>query len=366
MNVLHIMDYAAPYKGNFITSIEILEDHLKQSGRKLIYLFPTTARNFEWLIQFEKQGKKVFFIDGSFFSKQIKWSNIKLLLNLIKEEHVNIIHTNFVAHNYSLFLLKKIFKRKVKIIGQFQNHYLLPDNLYRRFKIFITKNTFDKIIGVSNSVVQSILNNSIPKTKVICVFNALAYDRLNNYEKVSISMENEQKIILMFGWPYYRKGVDIAIEIVQQLNAEGQNILLAISLPGGREIVETEIQNKLGKMPAWIKILNAREDVATYYNASDIFISPSREEGYTFAVLEAAYCNCMLAVSTIGGNPQDIPFIGKFECEKPDKFKDVIIDILKKSPEERGIIKRAQKEYVIKAYDINNWAKEICKVYSTY
>jgi glycosyltransferase involved in cell wall biosynthesis len=365
-NVLHIMDYAAPYKGNFINSIEILENKLVQSEIRLIYMFPSQASNFDWVIQLKKEGKPVFFIDRSFFSKRILWGNIKFLLKVIKEEQVDIIHTNFVAHNYSLFLIKNIFNRKVKIIGQFQNHYLLPNNVYRNFKIFVTRNTFDKIIGVSDSVEQSILDVSVPQTKVICIFNSLAYKRLIKYEEISLKKRPNQKTILMFGWPYYRKGVDLALEIITQLNDAGQDILLAISLPGGKEIIENEIQKKIGEIPSWVQLLDAREDVATYYNAVDIFISPSREEGYTFAVLEAAYCNCMIVVSTIGGNPQDIPYSGKFESEKPDKLKEAVIEMLEKNPEEREVINRAQKEYVLKTYDINKWANDIIKIYSLF
>jgi len=39
-SILHIMDYAAPYEGNFIPSIKNLEDHLNKLGWRLIYLFP--------------------------------------------------------------------------------------------------------------------------------------------------------------------------------------------------------------------------------------------------------------------------------------------------------------------------------------
>jgi glycosyltransferase involved in cell wall biosynthesis len=365
MNILHIMDYAAPYKGNFIPSIENLEKHLILSGSKLIYMFPADTVNFGWIKQLEKEGKRILFIDRTFYSKQIKWKNLKCLLQIIKDEHISIIHTNFVAHNYTLFILKNFFNRKVKIIGQFQNHYILPDNLYRNLKIFVTKNTFNKIIGVSDSVEKSLVDLKIPKERVTSIHNSLVSERLMNYNRITLRESVDQKVVLMFGWPYYRKGVDLAIEVIKQLNVEGRDVLLAISLPGGKEIIEMEIQKKLGEIPTWVRLLNAREDVATYYNEADVFISPSREEGYTFAVLEAAYCDCMIIVSEIGGNPQDIPLIGKFENENSDKLKEVIIEMLEKTPEEKGAINKIQREYVLNKYDIDKWSERIINIYST-
>ena len=45
-NILHIMDYAAPYRGNFIRSIQFLEKEVESDGGHLIYLFPIKAKNY--------------------------------------------------------------------------------------------------------------------------------------------------------------------------------------------------------------------------------------------------------------------------------------------------------------------------------
>ena len=300
-----------------------------------------------------------------FFSKQIKFKNIRYLLDIIEQEQIDIIHTNFIEYNYSLFLIKNIFHRNIKIVGQFQNHYLPPNNIYRNFKIFITKNIYDKIIGVSSSVEKSILDAGIPEKKITCIHNSLAHTRLNNYETISLADDTTQKVILMFGWPFHRKGVDIALDVVKEMNEKGHNILLAISLSGGQNVIEEQIKQKLSEIPKWVKLLNAREDVATYYNAAKIFISPSREEGLTFAVLEASYCKCMVIVSEIGGNPQDIPFIGKFKIEDTLQFKKEIEKFLQKSEKEINEINSMQKEFVTTNYNIVNWAKSIVSIYNS-
>jgi len=362
-NILHLIDFCAPYRGNLLESLNYLDTCLKSEGSESVYLFPKISKELDWAKEMQKSGRKLYFIDPSFFSKKIKLKNIRFLTRILKENKISVIHTNFAVYNYTLFITKKFVYRSIKIIGQFQNHYILPDNIIKRFKVFVTSHTYDKIIGVSESVVESILDTSIPGNKVTCIFNSLAPSRLNISENVQLRSRTGQKVILMFGWPYYRKGVDIAIDAIMQMNSDGSDLMLAISLAGGKNIIENEIKKKLGTIPDWIKILDPREDIATYYHASDLFISPSREEGYTFAVLEAAYCGCMIAVSSIGGNPKDIPYTEIFESENSGKMKDCIMRILNWDELEINKIRKVQREYVLMHYSIKDWADSILNIY---
>ena len=141
--ILQLMDYAAPYEGNFIPSIENLGEHLIKSGDRLIYMFPVEAKNLEWVIRLKNRGKIIYFIERSFFSKKIKINNISYLLKVIKNEHVDIIHTHFVAYNYTLALLKMLLIRRVLVVGNFMNEFHPPMNKFRLIKIFITKTSFD-------------------------------------------------------------------------------------------------------------------------------------------------------------------------------------------------------------------------------
>jgi glycosyltransferase involved in cell wall biosynthesis len=279
-NILHIMDYAAPYRGNFIRSIQFLEKEVESDGGHLIYLFPIKAKNLDWVELLIKEGGSVYFIQNTFFFKKIVFTNIKLIRSIIRSEHISIIHTHFMNYNYSLFLLKFLFYTRAKIIGHFHNHFLPPRNKYRKLKILITNFTYDLIIGVSEPVAISIKDAGIKTNKILCIYNALDFSRLDICEQMSFSDDIKRKVIMMFGWPFHRKGVDIAIEAVSQLYMEKSNILLVISLAGEKEVFENEIINRLGQIPSWLSIIEPRDDVASYYNATDIFLSASREEGF--------------------------------------------------------------------------------------
>lgn len=364
LTILQIMDYAAPYKGNFIPSVLNLEEHLNLSGSRMILMFPLTAQKVDWVVELQRDRKAIYFIDNSFFSKRVRFANIKKLKEIIMKENVNIIHTHFVAYNFTLALMKSCFIPKVKIVGNFMNEFLPPLNIYNKFKVFITKITFDKIIASSEGVKKSVLNAGINTKKVITIYNALDVKHLQTYDLLNLKDNDSQKIILMFGWTFHRKGVDIAIRAIRELIEEKKNLRLVIAMAGGQEIIKNEIMKLLGNLPVWITLLGPEQNVATYYNSSDIFLSSSREEGFTYSVLEASYCNAMIIVSEIEGHPLDIPFIGKFAGEKIDKLKEAISGMLEKTLEERRVIKEAQKEYVIRKYDINEWSEDVINVYS--
>lgn len=358
------MDYAAPYKGNFIRSIQSLKKQFVKNGGRLIYLFPFSAQNLDWISDLRKEEENIYFIDNSFFSKKISYKNIKLVTDIFRKERIDIIHTHFVSYNYSLFLIKTFFVRKIYIMGHFHNEFHPPRNLMRRVRIFVVKMTFDLIIGVSQSVAKSVKKSGIKAEKVTCILNAIEFNRLDIFEQISLIEKNNQKIVLMFGWPFHRKGVDIAIEAIKQLNVENNNILLAISLAGGNDLFESEILNQLGEIPPWIKIIPPRDDVATYYNACDIFLSAGREEGLNYSVIEAAYCNCAVIVSAIPGNPQDIPFSIKYEVEDVFQLKESIKGFINKPKAEINQQKIVQKEYVSRVYDLSGWVESVIKNYS--
>lgn len=361
-SILLIMDYAPPYRGNFISSIEFLQKQLQKKDCQFVYLFTDKAKYLDWVIDLQKNNK-IYFIDNSFFSKKIKLKNIKTFTTIIKKENISIIHTHFIAYNFTLCILKLFFLKRIKFIGHFHNQFHFPNNIYSKIKVLANNITFDLTIGVGYSVAEGLCEAGIKKSKVTYIVNAIDFDRLDTYEKIILANNPKQKVVLMFGWIFHAKGVDIAIEAIRQLIEEGNDIMLAISLSGGNPIFEKEICNQIGNIPSWIKILPPRNDIATYYNAANIFLSAGREEGLNYSVIEAAYCQSLLIVSNIPGNPQDIPHILKYEVEDIASLKLLIREALNKTTEETRSIKIDQKEYVMKAYNLEQWSEEMMKLY---
>ena len=89
-NVLHICDFSAPYRGNFIDSIESLEKY--QIGIKNHYLFPARARQTsakDWIEGLNKKETVAYIQEEKLFDV------ITQFLHIIKKHKINRIIRHF-------------------------------------------------------------------------------------------------------------------------------------------------------------------------------------------------------------------------------------------------------------------------------
>lgn len=359
-NILQIIDYAAPYKGNFILSMEMLEAHWKPYG-KMVFIMPDVAQSIAWVGEFS-QKHKVYFISRKFYSKKISFVLIKQVTDIVRQEKIQVIHAHFIQANYNLFLAK-LFLQNVRFVVTLHNHYLLQGRLWW-LKKWVFKCTYNCIIGVGESVSNSALALGVEVNKVVTVRNCIVFSRLDNYKVYDFTERGQyNKTILMFGYPWYRKGVDIVVKAIQELN-KAYSIRLLINLTGQIEDTKCKINDLLGCIPDWILFLPPIENSADYFQSVDLFISAGREEGLCYSAIEAAYCECDVICSNIQGNPLDITKIGIYDTENIEQLVEQIKVVFEKNKEKRSEDKKIQRQYVLDSYDIDKWAERIIKCYS--
>ena len=354
-NVLLICGYAAPYKGNFIPSLEYLEDTYKEG--KMIYMFPENAKNVVWMDDF-KENHRVYFMSMGFFGKKVNGKILKELKDILQIENIKIIHTHFLMYNYSLFVARHTFARKIKMIAHIHNQFAIPSTKSAPIKKFVMENTYDTIIGVSKSVAEG-LNRQIKHKDITYIDNAICFSRLDNYEKISLRDNENQKVVLMAGWPALVKGVDIAAEAISNLREGGNEIKLCIMQSGDFEQTRKCVSAAIGYFPDWVQILPPREDVATYYNAADVFLSASRMEAFSYCLVEAAYCSPMLITSNTPG-PSDLQIenMVRFVSENVDDLIRRLQDLLNNP---KDIISR--RDSICKIYNLQHWCEQVIAVY---
>lgn len=359
MNILQIADYAAPYRGNFIACLETLREELEKNDCKMIYLFPEKAKKYRWVQ--ELINLKV--TDIYFYTNNVL-KNFFLIIRIVKKHHINIFHVHFRNIKIALpvtlahFLFKNTFYF-THLHGEYRKSSLFREYLRR----IARWNTF--YIACSKPVFNQIIQAGINRSRVFCIENAVDFSRLDKYEILTndrFGLDNDTKKILIFGYNWYIKGVDIALEAVKDLVEENKKIVLLISVAANRGALENYIINKFGQIPKWVILLEPRDDIATYYKFSDIFISPSRTEGFSYAVVEAAYCEIPVIVSDIPAQ-KNLKLLGDvyFETENVEQLKLQIDKRLKYQDIE--LLKR-QKEIVIKNYSLDRWVREILNAYN--
>ncbi len=359
--ILHIMNYAASYRGNFMDSLTSLDKKIQIKGLKNIYLFTGDAQNdgaMSWISKMQQHGEEVYFLAEN------RGQDAKLICRLIKEKNVKAVHTHFITMQQYLAVYQATFGKKIPVFMHMHNHSKVAEN---PVKNILRRILYGKciMIACSESVYHS-LERDYPKNEKYAIDNGVNFSRLDSYDSLreeDFGLENSEGNFLIFGFDFYRKGVDLAVRAMKQLREQGHRYSLLVSLSTNFEQVEKNIVDILGEMPEWIKVIPARNDVATLYNFADVFLSPSREEGLPYSVVEAGYSKCSVVMSDISAQVHlKIPYGYWFNSENVNDFADKILKAQKEHVqklENWDKVKQSMKEN----YALDSWSEQVEKLY---
>ena len=365
--ILHLTDYGAPYAGNFIASLSALETLVIERGGNVVYVLPPRASERTWTHDFSQSHDVRFLRDGGFFSyyRQVR--------HFLRETNASILHEHFIHFSEKLaaYLASKTCGHRVRTVLHLHNHISLPKNPLLRLPHLLYFRSVSRFVCCSDSVCTHLIADGAPKARVYVAENAIAFERLDAFEPVdraSLGISAGERVALLFGFDFSRKGVDLAVEAVRSLREAGEHITLAVVLSSRREAVEGAILRQLQaqSLPGWIKLLPARSDVAAYYHLADVFLSPSREEGFCYSLVEAVYCKTPVLASAIDAQkdlalpPESFVLPGHAAV-----LADAIRSVLNApdDPERRQALEAA-KQRVVAAYSLRAWAERVKCVYS--
>lgn len=176
-------------------------------------------------------------------------------------------------------------------------HYGL---LKRRIARALT--TADKVVAVSHSTKAS-LERTFGVTKIEVIYNGIDAE-LFKPEKVQIPKEFSDKVKLLFvGNLIRRKGADLLPKIMQRL--------------GDRYVLFHTGAARLGPSNTISLGRVSREQLPPIYNMCDIFLFPSRLEGFGYGVAEAMACGKPVVCTDCSSLPElVVDKKGGFLCER--------------------------------------------------
>lgn len=359
-NVLHIANYQASYKGNFIASLESLSDRLANDGANSVYAFPRQEDSgvaINWIEELRDNGSRVYQ-----FTNNVSY-NIRLINDIIKKENIGIIHTHFISmKQYLPIFICTLFSQR-KIVMHFHNHSVKAYGIKNLLRQMLYKKCI--MIGCSQSVYENLCRD-YPKNKKYAVNNGIQFKRLENITaagRKEYGLKNNSIVCLIFGFDFYRKGVDLAVKALNELNKTAEKYELLISLSKNFDYVEQETKKILGNIPEWIHIIQARPDVAALYKLCDLFLSPSREEGLPYSVLEAGYCECGVVISNIPAQARlEIPYAVLHDPENYLSLGEKIKEALQTKEEKRRKMQEVCT-YMQSRYSLDQWVDGVLKVY---
>lgn len=322
---------------------------------KLCYLLPQyslkSAENYFHIINFlEELGKKVELhviienCDSIPYFKNIKSCHI---INFKKKRNYLVRFFKIVSIYFKLYKQDvKIFFSRASLTGvlplvianRFLNFNrgkvifwscgqdLIPitwkptqKNLKRNLSLFIQKfifKTIDYLATGPETMVQYYSKHyKIPKDKIIMLYNDISSKRffpINENDKAILRekiLGFQSKIILFVHTFNYVRGTDLIHKIAIRLKEEKINAkIVAIGRHGDySQKLEYEINGfMIGDYVVNLGQIS-NKDIAEYYQIADLFIMPSRGEGFPRVIVEAMACGTPVVSFDVGGVKDILP-----------------------------------------------------------
>jgi glycosyltransferase involved in cell wall biosynthesis len=238
----------------------------------------------------------------------------------------------------------------------------------------------DLIMTSSESLAREVKDwvdtHHLGSLNVIPVMNAIDTELFkpeepNNKAKSRLGWNPKEPHILFVGRPHPVKGLDILLQALAMWpkdEAPFPHIHLVGVGDGSKahhelwrqakQILTPEQRSKIHMDPPV-----AREDLVSYYQAADLYVLPSRSEGFNVSLLEAAACQCTIVATDVGGNRAIAGLQGN-QCVEPENapaLLEAIISALQSTEPHKSAIRNK----IIDQYSFAAMAKRLNSAYES-
>ena len=232
-------------------------------------------------------------IDTIFIDDKRIWHSAKVVRNFIKDEDVDVVHTNH-SRGHSIGLLASLFLYKHILVIQ-RSVLFKPGNLLKYLSPRIDA------FFVNSFAVKNILKKYFIKDKKIFVIPSVVDDR----DFYDLDKENAKekfnfqgKIVGCIGNFSFYKGHTFLIEAFASLSKKYNDISLVFVGQNTKELSEyIKKYNIIDK----VKLMGFREDATDILKAFDVLVVPSVIESFPNVILEAMMVKVPVVGTVVGG-----------------------------------------------------------------
>ena len=246
------------------------------------------------------------------------------LFSLVRKSDV-VLALNAVSAGWPALLWARVFKKKfiVRIVGDYawemavakgKTSLLIDDFQQSSNRGFLhstqvkTCKRADKVIVPSEYLKKIVTGWGVEEGKIVVIYNAV------DFKKSDLSKEEARKVIgisgnivLSVGRLVPWKGFRMLIKIMPKLQEVSQFLRLVIVGDGPeKKNLEQMIKNMNLDRKVFIVGKKSKEELATYFAASDMFVLNSGYEGFSHQILEAMASGVPVIASAISGNKEVI------------------------------------------------------------
>ncbi len=360
-NKIFQFSFGDGYAGS--AKIAILSSELLKNKGYDVTLFASTNSLTER--RAKEKGIKVIALD----SKQ----DFKILINSIYSIF-DEINPQFIISYHSLdrkvgIKLKSKYKKKILNIAYRQNISMsapiIGSILYNLY--------YDYQIACSKGVAKSLSASGIMKKKIKVIHNGVEVpENINSISGSNVREKfnlKDKTVLGISSWFHKeRKGFDILFKAFSELNKK--YVLLIVGIPEDTQNEVKDYAKSFGCEIDRIIMPGYVDNIWEYYKAMDIFLLPSRSEGFSLALCEAGAANLPLIASNIPGNDELIKNGVSgilFSLKKPEELAASIVKVAEHDKLAKMLADNAYNNVMNNfriqnlAYNLDNFLKAISR-----
>jgi glycosyltransferase involved in cell wall biosynthesis len=371
MSIIHAADYAPTYSGNFIASLRAAAQECRAHGYRIVWVFPDVVRDFAWFQALSMES------DASAYTLSRAAScltNAKTLARIAAAENAALIHTHFSFFDLSARLaqaLSALKFRRIRLVWHV--HSAFTDTSWRRrVKDFMKLGVLGRschVVPVSSVLGESVAERGCPRKRIHVIDNgvdverATARQRTREDTRAEWRIPNQALVLLGFGWTPIRKGVDTMLEALAILLQDGMDVVLIVA---GTEELHKFIEGWPDRdCCSRVRVIPPAERVSELFAASDIFLAPSRAEGWCYSLAEAMLNGVPVAAAKIAAlaYADDWPGVHFCQVGSSDSLAASIRQIVGLSETERQRQGELAKKFVDHRHSVRQWGRQVWNLY---
>jgi glycosyltransferase involved in cell wall biosynthesis len=261
-------------------------------------------RGGEMLEEFRQGGVRVESLGGS-----SPWNPGLLgrLWSWIRRERFDVIH----SHLYWANLAARLSGRSAGVRAVINSHHgmdawITPSSRWVERR---TGSLADRVIACSEAVRQRALEVGLPEGKVVTVPNGIEVGRFSDTSRreslrAGLGLAPDQPVVGSVGrLDEPVKGLAVLVEAMERVvKTLPRTVCLLAGEGPARPLLRDAIVAR--GLTESVRLLGGRRDVPDLLQALDLYVQPSRLEGFGLSVLEAMAAGKAVVASRVGGLPE--------------------------------------------------------------
>lgn len=308
-------------------------------------------------------------VHGTPFGRRVQQSNTLTLLQtidsirqMVRKGRFDIVHTYLFWSDILGVTGARLAGCPRIIVGRRALHSWIHDRsaLFHGLEQF-TNTLANEVIANSEAVLRDAAAHEafLPRTRTV-IYNGID---ISAYEPAPTKTDGPLRLVTV-GALAPRKGQEYAIEAMKLVDAAGVNATLVLVGSGSDEEMLRRMAAGSG-VGHLITFAGEHADPRSFLSAADVFLLPSRQEGFSNAILEAMATALPVIATDVGGNAEAI-VRGQggliVEPEKPDLMAAAIIE-LSEHRNELPAMGRFNRERVVERFSLEASARNLSDWY---